>query len=95
MSTSVFRNKMLVLDEILQNLPYFCNYENQLFLFCFSFHATFFHQICQHILGHSLGKGKNKVAQNEEKEKGFSYSKNMTNYEAFRSNITSSINLLF
>ena len=41
--------------------------------------------------------GKNKVAQNEKQKKlrGFLYSKNMANFEAFRQVISSSINLLF
>ena len=45
---------------------------------------------------HSLG-GKNKVARNEKRKKlhGFSYSKSIANFEAFRWNISSSINFLF
>ena len=45
--------------------------------------------------GH-LGEGiKYHEMNNEKKLLGFSYSKNMANFEAFRWNISSSINLLF
>ena len=49
--------------------------------------------LCRHKPGHSLGK-KNKVAQNvkQKKLRGFSYSKSMANFEAFRWNFLLSTN---
>ena len=45
----------------------------------------------------SIHQGKSKVAQNEKRKKlhGFSYTKNIANFEAFRWNISLSAKLLF
>ena len=65
-------------SETLQNLSYFWNTETHLKFFSF----FIFHFVLRFF---SLRKimGKNKVARNEKKLHGFSYSKGITNFIAF------------
>ena len=90
-----------MLDEKFQrnasNFAILLEYENLCSFFCFSFCATLFFSLTNALVnvGHSLEE--KKVARNEKIKKllGFSYSKNMANFEVFCCNISSSINLLF
>ena len=77
-----------MLDEMIQQniskFAIFLEYENPCSFFIFYFD-----------IDHGIHQGENKVAQNEKKLCGFSYSKNMANFEVFRQTISSNICLLF
>ena len=73
---------------MLQNLLYFYNKKIRIVFFVFHFEQLLFFpnecpSLCRYRPGHSLGKMK--VAQNEKRKKlrGFSYYKNIANFEAF------------
>ena len=89
--------------EMGQNLPYFRNMKPQIF-FCFVFQFKqlwLFNSrcpvLCRHYIDQGIHYGKNVEARNEKWKKlyGFSYSKNMPNFEGFLWSFSSSINLLF
>ena len=66
--------------KTLQNLLYFYNKETRVVFFHFSFRATL-----SFLLMNALWSEKDKVARNEKRNKlpGFSYYKNIVNFEAF------------
>ena len=91
-----------MLDEMTQQNASKCAifyiYENPKLLFPFfiSCYLIFFPNECHHRPGQSLGKKVNlHEMKNGKSNFGFSYIKNMANFEAFHWVISSSINLLF
>ena len=89
-----------MLDEIVQQnalkFAIFMEYENPNRFLRFSFRATL-DFLTVDALVYVYDSQKSKATQNEKKKKkfGFSYFKNMANFEAFCQTISSSINLLF
>ena len=89
---SLFRNKRFMLDEMLQQnsskIAILLEYKNR-----FSIRATLYF----FLMNADIHYGKNKVHSRKWKKKlrGCSYLKIMANFEMFRCNITSKINLSF
>ena len=84
---------MKLSSEMLQNLPYFWNTKTHVFFFLFSFHATLLFSLMNALV--YVNMGKNKLARIENRKNnlhGFSYFKNMANFEAFHWNFSSSKN---
>ena len=83
-------------SEMLQNLPYFWNMKTHIVIFHFMLLYFFPNEcpdLCRHRTGHSLGeKIKQHKMKNKKKLRGFSYSKRMANFEAFRWNFSSGTN---
>ena len=98
---SLIRNRRFMLDEITYQIKtlflYFWNTKIRVVLFVFSFHTILFFPRINALLYVDLDQDIKLSSTKWRRKKlpGFSYSKNRANFEAFRSAISSSINLLF
>ena len=73
-------------SEILQNLQYFYHKKTHVVFFHFLQINFFLVNALVYVdIGQGIHRGKNKVAQKEERKKlcGFSYDKNIANFEGF------------
>ena len=79
----------MLVDQMVvsSKFPIFLEYKNECNSFCFSFRAI--------ISSFPLINLEGKIVEQHEKKKPDLYSKIMTKFEAFRSNVSSSINLVF